>query len=66
MNRYFIFYPIPRDPSCLAGLVVNLQMMPNQFQRFLSFLFLALFYLITETYILGLMGSPIMAEDHYG
>ena len=65
MNRYFIFYPIPRDPSCLASGEANSQTAQNQSQGFLVTLFPAIFLVITDTYTFVLMRAPVMAESNY-
>ena len=65
MNRYFIFYPIPRDPSCLATGEANSQIAQNQFNGFLVTLFISIYLVITEPYTLTLMTTPVMAESDY-
>ena len=65
MNRYFIFYPILRDPSCLATAEVTSQIAQNQFQSFLVALILPFFLFITDIYTLPLMRMLRMAESNY-
>ena len=62
MNRYFRFYPIPRDPSCFATAEVTSQIAQNQFQGFLVARFLPFFLFITDIYTLPLMRMLLMAE----